>query len=349
MGAPLRVGIVGTGRWAEQMYLPGLRDHPGARLAAICGRDRERAESVASRFAIPRVFADYREMIDRGGLQALVVATPDDLHHPIVMRALAAGLHVLCEKPLASTAAQALEMHAAAMTAGVQNMVMFNWRLQPHFRFLRALISEGYVGRCFHARFAFLGGFGRAGQYLWRFDARRANGIVGDLGSHMIDFARWYVGDIAQVGAHLATFVARPGSEGQPPDPANDSAMLTLEFANGAHGSIQVSAVAHAADRWVEQHLALHGEDGTLEVDVALRGAEGGAVIRGSRRGEDRFAILPVPETYLMEETVAPRLFIDAVVEGRPAYPDFLDGYKVQQVIDAALESHRTARRVRLA
>jgi predicted dehydrogenase len=114
MAERVRIGVVGTSGWADFGHLPGLKAHPGAELAAICGRDRARAEEIAEKYGIPHVFTDYRELIAQGGLDALVVLTPDDLHHPVVMDALAARLHVLCEKPLALTAGQAREMHTAA-------------------------------------------------------------------------------------------------------------------------------------------------------------------------------------------------------------------------------------------
>lgn len=203
----IQVGIVGTSWWADQMYLPSLKSHPRAQVAAICGRNRDRAEEMAQKYDIPGVFTDYREMIEQGNLHALVVSTPDDLHYPVTMRALDAGLHVLCEKPLALTSGQAREMYEKAEAVGVKHMVLFTNRWFPFIQYLHSLIDDGYIGRPFHCQFQALGGGGRASQYQWRFDQQRANGILGDLGSHVIDLARWCVGDIARVNAHLHTFI----------------------------------------------------------------------------------------------------------------------------------------------
>ncbi len=101
----VRVGVVGTSWWADGMYLPALRSHPRADIAAICGRDQARAAKLAEKYGIPSIFADYAEMIERGKLDAVIVSVPDDLHYDVTMRALEAGLHVLCEKPFALTAA----------------------------------------------------------------------------------------------------------------------------------------------------------------------------------------------------------------------------------------------------
>jgi predicted dehydrogenase len=361
----IRIGVVGTSWWADWMHLPALKSHPRAELAAICGRTRERAEAMAQKYAIPLVFSDYRDMIARGDLQALVISTPDDLHYQITIDALEAGLHVLCEKPLAMNANQAQAMYERAEARGVKHMTFFTWRWMPYFQYLHDLIESGYIGRCLECQLRFVGGYGRDGQYAWRFDRRRANGILGDLGSHMIDLARWYVGDIAQVSAHLAAFVDRPGADGQPADPANDSAVLAVEFANGAHGTIQVSAVAYTAERQMEQQIILHGEAGTLEVNFAFDGPDAGARIRGARSDEEQFQTLNVPADLwgdvdrsgsidsqiidlFCKQPVGGRLFVDAILENRPVSPSFLDGLKAQEVIDAALESHKSGRWITL-
>src|SRR5262245_49187467 len=119
MGEKVRVGVVGTSWYADWMHLPNLKSHPHAEVAAICGRNPERAAEMAGKYAIPSVFTDYREMIEKGRLDAVVVSTPDDLHYPVTMAALEAGLHVLCEKPMALNAEQAREMEEKAKAAGV--------------------------------------------------------------------------------------------------------------------------------------------------------------------------------------------------------------------------------------
>src|SRR5690242_8599504 len=110
MAELVRIGIVGTSWWADLLHLPSLTSHPQATIAAICGRNRERTEEMAKKYAIPLVFTDYRDMLARANLHALVISTPDDLHFPMTMDALDAGLHVLCEKPLAMNAGQARAM-----------------------------------------------------------------------------------------------------------------------------------------------------------------------------------------------------------------------------------------------
>lgn len=358
----VRVGVIGTSWWANGMHLPALKSHPDAEIAAICGRNRVRVEEMAQTYEISNIYEDYRQMIAEAGLDAVVVSTPDDLHHAMVMAALDAKLHVLCEKPLALNAAHAREMATRAAALGVVHMTYFSWRWLPYFQYMHHLVSNGYIGHCYQANFRFIMGYARQPVYLWRYDPQRANGVLGDLGVHAIDWAHWLVGPITAVSAHLENFVTRPGPEGEVMESANDSVLLLTQFEGGAHGLIEVSAVAHQGSRVLTLEVALYGDGGTLELHASF--APNDVEIRGAPHGEE-IQPLPVPERFspgmstaslgdLMNKmfTIQPvgaRLFIDAIRDGRPATPDFFDGWKAQQVIDAALESHRSQRWVVIA
>jgi predicted dehydrogenase len=360
MSKRVRVGMIGTSGWANMLHLPSLKSHPQAEIAAICGRNREHAEEVAKKYEIPVVYTDYREMIEKGDLQAVVVAAPDDMHYPMVMNALDAGLHVLCEKPMASNVSQAREMYEKAKAMGVKHMVYFTYRWMPSFRYIRELIDEGCIGRCLSCHFRSLSGSGRS-LSGWRYDRQRGCGILGDLGSHMIDLALWYIGDIARVSASLAVFADQAKVSNRNLEPANNSAVLTVEFVNGAHGVIQASGVAHVGNRTQQQNTMLHGDSGTLESAFSLAGEE----IRASRIDEEDFSTLSVPDRFwdkidrskpiisqiietFTRQNVGDRLFIDAILGDLAVSPDFYDGLKVQEVIDAAIDSHQNGRWVSL-
>lgn len=352
----VRVGVVGTSWWADEMHLPNLKSHPKAEVAAICGRNRERARNMAQKYAIPDVFTDYREMIAHGSLDALVVATPDDLHYPVAMAALDAGLHVLCEKPLALQAAQAREMAEKAVQKGVKTMTFFTLRGLPAHRYLKALLDQGFLGRCYHCHIQHFIGYGRSGHFGWRFDPQRGLGALGDLGSHAVDLALWYVGRIAAVSAQLNRFVERRDADGNVADAAWDAALLSVRFANGAQGVVHVSVVGHVGERGIQQQIVLHGEKGTLEVGMSL----GKMRIRGVREGEPGFRNLLIPAHYwgasdrnnpfsvFTHLPVGDRLFVDAILNDQEVSPDFSDGARVQEVLDAAIESERSGSWVRL-
>jgi predicted dehydrogenase len=360
MADKVHVGIIGTSWWAEAMFLPAFQSHPAAEVTAICGRSQDRANELAAAYGIQNVYGDYRALLDQPGLDAVVVATPDDLHYTMTMDALDAGLHVLCEKPMALNAGQAREMYEKAEATNMTNMVLLTWRWLPHNRYLKQLVDEGYVGRCYQAYFSFLAPFGRDAEYQWRFDSQRSNGVISDLGAHMIDFARWYAGDVRRVSAQLSSFVDRPGTDGRPAEPANDAAVVTLEHEGGTQTVIQVSAMTHTADRGVDIRVLLHGANGSLEAEHIFYGSEAGAKILGSRQDQEIFEQLAVPDELLdgletgdplepfVKQAAGPRLFVDAILEERPVSPSFYDGYKAQEVIEAALESDRSGRSVSL-
>jgi predicted dehydrogenase len=357
----VRIGIIGTSWWVDLMYVPSLGSHPSAEVVAVCGRNEMRAREIAAKFGASLTFQDYRQLIAGGTCDAVVIAAPDDLHCEMVLAALDAGLHVLCEKPLAGNAADAALMHARAVAAGVKHMVLYTWRWQPHWRYVKHLIDGGYLGRCLHAEFRFLGGFALEPYYKWRFDGRRANGVIGDLGSHMIDFAQWYLGEIAAVSADLHTFTDQAATASPPPLPANDAACLSLSFTSGTHATILASAVSLLGDEGVRVTASLFGDEGSLEIQHPYFGIRSGAVIRGIRKGEPAFAELPVPASFLagkadpgqlfdpyVKQSAGPRLFVDAILHDTAIEPDFEVGVRVQEVVDAALLSSREGRSIRL-
>jgi predicted dehydrogenase len=288
-------------------------------------------------------------------VNALFVVTPDDTHHAITMDALDVGLHIMCEKPLAFNAKQAKEMYEKAEEAGVKHMTFFSFRFPPHYRYLKELIDGGYVGRCYDCHITLFTGGGRSGRYSWRYDRNHGNGMLSEYGAHMFDLARWLVGDITKVNAHLHMFLNRPGVDGGVLDPTNDSVMLATEFENGAQGSIQLSSLAHIGSRGMDQRITLHGESGTLEAKATFTSAE----IYGIRDDEKDFHLLPVPirlhedideenPFQIRSQFSGVYLFIDSIHKDNPITPSFYDGLKAQEVIEAAKESHNKGKWVSL-
>jgi predicted dehydrogenase len=177
----------------------------------------------------------------------------------------------------------------------------------------------------------------------------------------MIDLARMLVGDIVKASATLSCFIDRKDSDGHSCDAANDSAAVALQFENGVQGLIQISEVVHMGDRVASQKVILLGDSGTLEVDHSFARffdphAMPGSEIRGTRNGENKFETLPIPDEFWVnvkrgellapyfQQSIGARLFIDSILNDEPAIPSLYDGWKVQQVIDAAIESHEQDR-----
>jgi len=355
----IRIGVIGTS-WYSGFLLSCLATCEEAEIAAICGRTRSRAEELAAKHPGAAVYTDYNEMIKHGRLDGVIVASPDDLHYPMVMAALKARLHVLSEKPMGLTVAQAQEMLAAAEDAGVKHLVEFTVRWMPHSRYLHQLVQEGFIGRPTHYHFHHFGDRAFNNAYDWHWDAARSLGVLGDLGSHTIALALWLGGDIRSVSAHLASFSQRIHPEGRPFVGANESAQLIIAFADGAHGTIQLNQRTHMGERGRDYRAEVNGEAGRVEVDWWWGTPNGGGqvIMRGVQKGETEFQPLPIPEEILegvapndifgvfQKHLVGPRLFVDAILRDYQPEPGFDVGVNVQKVLNAALESHQTGQRV---
>ncbi len=356
MAEGVRVGIVGTSWWTDAMYLPALADHPAGSVQALCGRNRKTADDLAAKWGVPHVYTDWRKMLADGEIDAVIIATPNDTHHPIAMDAFGRGMAVLCEKPLSLDASLASEMVAAAELANVTTMTPFTYRCMPAARWTKQLIDDGYIGRPYHLHLRYFTGYARNGAYSWRFDpAISGAGVVGDLGTHWIDTARWLMGEVVAVSATIDRFVQRsPRPDGSTYDPAEDSAVIQCRFENGALGVLHATAVAWEGAGFGQTHaIDVHGSEGTLHTYNDWNTIQ---QVSGLRAGDSGPAAdLPIPEeiwqgvrrdtvhnTYrdVFRTTEAQaRAWLTAVAVGEKVQPDLATGARVQAIADAALRS----------
>jgi predicted dehydrogenase len=338
------------------MVLPGLKLHPRAEVIAICGRNEERARELASKYEIPTVFTEYRAMLSQSGLDAVAIVVPDDLHYSMTMDALDTGLHVLCEKPLALNANDARKMYQRAEQVGVKHAVFYTYRWFPQFRFMHDLIRQGVAGHPFQADLQFRMGVGRDGRYNWRVNKHRANGVIGDLGSHLFDLTRWLVGEVSAVSANLGMLVEHALPENEPYEPSSDSAVAALKFANGAQGTIQTSVVTKVLDGFMRLEVEYYGAKGTLEANNLRSNT-----VRHGSFSEEEPSSIPVPDEFwgaadrdnpfdvLSKNSAGARLFVDSILEDRAISPNFYDGWQAQRLIDAAIESDASGRWVSIS
>ncbi len=353
----VRVGVFGTSWWADTMYLPPLDAHPDAEVVAICGRRTEPAISFAKNWSIPAWFTDPNEMLDTVDLDAVVIATSNDSHHSLAHAAIERGLHVLCEKPLGRTVAEAESMTDAAADAGVVTMLPFTYHHMPVNRWVKQLVDDGYVGRPLHTNIRYYTDFGFDDSYSWRFDREFAgSGIIGDLGAHWVHLARWLLDSTETVvSAMSSTFVERgPRPDGSDYERCEDSVSMNIRYANGAYGVLQTSAVAWARTPFGQtHHLEIHGTEGAIHAYCDWDTVQ---EVRGVRRDETGPpALLAIPESIwgeLRRDTVhntyrdvfrttdtMTRAWVSAIRDGRMITPDFAEGLAVQRVLDAAVES----------
>ncbi|SCE98234.1 Predicted dehydrogenase [Micromonospora coriariae] len=245
----LRVGMVGyafMGAAHSQAWRTVNRvyDLPArARMALICGRDTGKVADAADRLGWDAYTTDWRDLISRDDIDVVDVCTPGDSHAEIALAALAAGKHVLCEKPLANTVAEARAMTAAADTAraaGVRSMCGFNYRRVPAVTMMRQLVADGRLGVIRHVRATYLQDWIVDPQFplVWRLQKDRAgSGALGDIGAHIIDLTQFVTGQrITGVSAVTETFVK------ERPLPAGSSGLAaSVDGSGSADGNAAVT------------------------------------------------------------------------------------------------------------
>ena len=252
-------------------------------LTALCGRDRAATEAAAQRYGFGGVETDWRALLERDDVQLIDVCTPGDSHAEISIAALDAGKHVLCEKPLANTVAEAEAMAAAAARArarGVRSMVGFNYRRVPALALARELIASGRVGEIRHVRASYLQDWlaDPAFPLTWRLQKEHAgSGALGDLGAHVVDLAQYLTGQlISGVSGVAATFVPErplPGGSGPGTTGAatgrvtvNDAVAFTARLESGALATFE--ATRFASGRKNALRIEVYGARGSLAFDL---------------------------------------------------------------------------------
>lgn len=324
---------------------------PGCRLVAACDVDRKRAQEFATKHNIPRVYGAADDLFKDGDFDAVVNVTPDRFHAPISIQALRNGKHVLCEKPLAVSYAEAEEMARAARESGRINMVNFTYRNNAVLHKARDLVSQGALGRINHVESVYFqswlthstwGDWRTSPWLLWRLSSAHGSlGALGDIGVHMLDFASYPVGRIASVHCRLKTFSKAPDERiGEYNLDANDSAVITVEFEDGALGSFRTT-------RWATGHnnsvsLALYGDEGALRIDLDRSGTELELCHVKDHKLSPWEPVECAPTPCIAER------FLASIGNGSNDQPDFERGAIVQKALDACMQSHVESRTVTL-
>ena len=348
----LRAGIVGTGWWTEVEHLPGLQSRSDVQVTALCGRNAQRLESLADKFRVPERFTNWQEMLH--SMDVCVIVTPNSLHHPIAMAALEKGLHVICEKPLALTAAQAREMAAAASDRHLQTLTFFTHRTIAAVAQLKKLIDEGFLGTPLHVSATYFSAshFAPDKPASWRMRRSEAGtGVLGDIGSHVIDLVRFWLGDFVKVsGQWQQSTFERPGGTVD----ADEDVSFLAQLKCGAQGVFQASKLI--AGRGNFQRVELYGDKGSLiyEAEPGIDSNWEGRLYAG-RAGKPGIEAVALPNhlTKGLETKDGGRLeayrrlvdpFFESIQTGVRSAPDFSDGAAVQAILDAVATSAEQSR-----
>ncbi len=367
----LGYAFMGKAHSHAMINIPHMMYPPPAipKLVAIAGRNEVAVSEAAKRYGYQRYYTDWKDLIKDDEIQLFDNGGPNDAHAAPSIAAAKAGKHVLCEKPLGRNPSESKKMRDAVMSAGVKNMVAFNYRFVPAIRQIRKLVDSGALGRIYHFRAVYLQEWimpHYGTPIIWRLQKDQAgSGALGDLGTHIIDLARYLVGDIAGVQAMTKTFIPeRPDAEGNLIKvDVDDAFAAVVEFENGALGTLEASRFA--AGRKNGQRIEINAEKGTIvfnlerlnELDVfwiddepkETRGFHNVLVSEGYHPWWENWwpqgHMIGWEHTFIHEITH----MLDCIVNDKPVSPigaDFEDGYRADVVAAAVLDSANKGRRV---
>lgn len=334
----VRVLILGTGGMASQ-HVKLLRQDGRAAIVAACDVDGNRAKAFADLYGIAQSFGSLDDALAWGEFDAVMNVTPDAVHHPTTMVLLGAAKHVLCEKPLAQNVTLAREMAEAAAQAGVVNMVNLSYRNVAGLEEARKRIAAGEIGEVRHVEASYRqswlvgnawGDWRTDPKWLWRLSEKHGSkGVLGDVGIHILDFACHAIGLMpVSLQARLKTFHKAAGDKiDDYPLDANDSAVMSVEFSNGALGVIHASRFMTGYGN--DLKLAVFGDKGGLELHHGMAWTE---LRICSGDDVNTFAWRQVPASEVENNH---RRFITAVIARQAVEPSFAYGAALQQIMDS--------------
>ena len=353
-----RVGVIGLG-FGAQVYIPAFQSE-GWEVAVVCSRTRDKAQKAADAAGIKDVLTDPLALIARDDLDAVAVATPPRAHRDLSLAALEAGKHVLCEKPFAMNAAEGAAMRDAAAKSGKTAMVGHEFRFSPQRAYVKELLDDGYIGRFRLCTIElFLDRYVTAGPrpYTWLASEAEGGGVLGALGSHYIDGLRHWFGEVVAVTGRLATLrpeLVDPQTRAPMRAETDDTFLFTLEFANGGLATMNASFAATPARG---AKIVVMGDDGTLLAEQPGPNPADDGIVVGSRSGAP-LAPLETPARYVpATDSRDPRLaafrllvreFGRGIETSASPSPNFADGWRCQQVLDAVRASSATGRTIDL-
>ncbi|MBD8499001.1 Gfo/Idh/MocA family protein [Paenibacillus arenosi] len=350
----IRVGIVGTG-FGASVHAPILQLHEGFDVKAIASMYRGKVQDVQRSTGIQRVYTDWRGMIDQEELDLVVVASAPPNHHDMTMVALRKGLHVLCEKPLGMNAVETKAMLEQQQLSDVRGFVHFQWRLAPVRQAIKQVIQSGKLGRILHMKYqgSFSGYSMLTNQSRgWEGSKSAGGGMLFAIGSHMIDALQWWMDEqISDVYADLSTKVPTHNSasdERTEHRDADDAFSVIGHFEQGASFVMDLLFSGVRGNGWC---LEVYGTEGTLRMtnDTDVEVSEGGAfeqIVLSVCEPPLGLAASAVP--YYSGLNPMLNGVYQSIVEGKTAsdIPTFVDGHRVQLVLDAIQQSAEQQRKV---
>jgi len=350
----VRIGIIGAGAVSEYHHVPGIRIDPRAELVAVCDPNEALLKQREHDWGPVRTTTDYGKLAADSDVDAVIIATPNFTHREIALACIAAGKHVMCEKPLGLNFAESAEMYRAARDKGVRHMTAFTYRFAPSMRYVRHLVQTGQLGEPRHFRSQRFLDLPET-SWGWRQYKKLAGaGDLFDMTIHRIDFAQDLMGPIKSVCGAVAQFAKRDRTDrGEPCEPSevDDWSSLIGVFASGAVGVWEGSTLmkGYHNDGLGYEWAEVNGSEGSAaykltDPDHVILGL-GGKPMRETAvprefltaPGSPREPGKGIPSVVFRYDLVWE--FVSAIVEQRDAVPGFDHGAAAQAVADAVLES----------
>jgi len=351
----VRVGLIGVGGICGYVHQPGLDRIADVEIVGLCDPNPELLEKRQREWEIDNIYQDSEAFLREVKPAAVVIATPNVEHKKLILQALAAGCHVICEKPLGLDLAETVEIYEAAKKAGVRHMTAFTYRFSPAMRYLRHLVHSGELGEIRHARIQRLQDWGDLAIGWRQYKAMAGSGELGDMGIHRLDFAMDLLGPITSVSASTRQWLPRdhtPDGRTVPPQDVEEWVGWLADFESGATGVFEMGKLTK-------------GRSGKGDHDLAeINGSKASAVyelhnphqVLFAKAGRNQaYEARPVPAEF-MTGPGSPRdpnegdpqqvfrfdqawEFISAIREGRDCRPSFYDGMRAQAVADTILQA----------
>jgi len=365
MASNIGIAILGCGFMGKahsNAFRQVRRFFPGKlqpRMRVMCGTQEAKAKEAADRLGWEESDTDWRRVVERKDIEIVDICTPNHLHAEQIAAAAAAGKHIICEKPLATSLAEARAAARAVDSAGVKHMIMFNYRRVPAVAYARNMIESGRLSRIHHYRGVYLQDnlVDPLRPLSWRMQKQFAgSGALGDIGSHAVDLALWLNGEIESVTGMLTTITRqRPSEGGSGEVTVDDDANFLARFRNGSAGVF--SASRFCTGRRNANTFDIYGSNGSLRFDLE-RFNELEWYDRSAPAAERGFRTLPILERdhpYVAawwpvghslgwEHTFVHAVydFLTCLEQDRMPEPSFYDGVKVQAVLEAVEASARS-------
>jgi len=380
----LNVAILGTkfmgkahsNAWLNSPHFFEMGIKPVLKMA--CGQNEEDLKAFADRWGWEQTETDWRKVIENDEIDIIDISVPTYLHYEIAVAAAKAGKHIFCEKPFALTVAEAKEMYQEAEKAGIVHYLNHNYRRAPAVRLAKKLIDEGFVGRIFHWRGAYLQDWIVDPEFplTWHLQKDKAGaGPHYDLNSHSVDLARYLVGEITTIsaltptfikerplpGAGAATFSAGSGEETEMGEvTVDDASFMLAEFENGAIGSFEASRFAPGRKNF--NYFEIYGSKGSIvfnlermnELQLFQRDdpafAQGFRTILATEGGQHDYVANWWPPGHMIgyehEFHHGVVDFMKAIENGTGIEPNFYDGLREIEILSAGLESSAKGQKV---